>query len=65
MKNVAASIRARLGQQGKLDGADLIVWSDKVKAPVAARYAYTQYPLGCNLYNKDGLPASPFSTNGY
>lgn len=34
---------------GKFDGADLIVWSDKVKAPVAVRYAYTQHPLGCNL----------------
>jgi sialate O-acetylesterase len=51
--------------QGKFDGSDLIVWSDQVKAPVAVRYAYTQYPLGCNLYNKDGLPASPFSTSGY
>ena len=49
--------------QGKFDGADLIVWSDQVKSPVAVRYAYTQYPLGCNLYNKDGLPASPFSTS--
>jgi hypothetical protein len=29
------------------------------------RYAYTQHPIGCNLYNKDGLPASPFSTCGY
>ena len=51
--------------QGKIDGADLIVWNDKVKAPIAVRYAYTQYPLGSNLYNKEGLPASPFSTNGY
>ena len=51
--------------QGKLDGADLIVWSAKVKSPVAVRYAYTQYPLGSNLYNKEGLPASPFSTSGY
>ena len=27
--------------------------------------SYTQHPAGCNLYNKDGLPASPFSTCGY
>ena len=51
--------------EGKIDGADLVVWNDKVKSPVAVRYAYTQYPLGSNLYNKDGLPASPFSTSGY
>jgi len=36
-----------------------------VAEPVAVRYAYTQFPVGCNLYNKDGLPASPFSTSGY
>ena len=51
--------------QGKLDGSDLIVWSDKVKTPVAVRYAYTNFPTGANLYNKEGLPASPFSTSGY
>jgi hypothetical protein len=32
---------------------------------VAVRYAYTNFPAGFNLYNKDGLPASPFSTCGY
>lgn len=51
--------------QGRIDGADLVVSSEGVESPVAVRYAYTQYPLGCNLYNMDGLPASPFSTGGY
>ena len=32
---------------------------------MAVRYAYTNYPLGCNLYNKDALSASPFTTCGY
>ena len=63
------SIQARDGTwhwaDGKLDGSDLIVSSKDVKEPIAVRYAYTQYPSGCNLYNKDGLPASPFSTCGY
>ena len=51
--------------EGKLDGSDLIVFNKKVKEPIAVRYAYTQHPAGCNLYNTDGLPASPFSTCGY
>ncbi len=51
--------------EGKIDGSDLIVASKEVSDPIAVRYAYTQYPLGCNLYNKDGLPASPFTTCGY
>jgi sialate O-acetylesterase len=51
--------------EGKIDGCDLIVSSKMVAEPVAVRYGYTQFPVGCNLYNKDGLPASPFSTSGY
>jgi len=51
--------------QGRIDGNDLIVWNDAVQNPVHVRYAYTQYPTGSNLYNREGLPASPFSTSGY
>lgn len=63
------SIQAKDGTwhlaDGKIDGCDLLVSSKEVGDPIAVRYAYTQYPLGCNLYNKDGLPASPFTTCGY
>jgi sialate O-acetylesterase len=63
------SIQAKDGTwywaEGKIDGSDLIVSAKDVKEPIAVRYAYTQHPVGCNLYNKDGLPASPFSTCGY
>jgi len=63
------SIQARDGTwhwaEGRIDGSDLIVSSKEVAEPVAVRYAYTQFPVGANLYNKDGLPASPFSTSGY
>lgn len=50
---------------GVIDGSDLLVSCKDVVEPVAVRYAYTAFPAGCNLYNKDGLPASPFSTCGY
>jgi len=50
---------------GTIAGSDLIVSCQDVKRPVAARYAYTTHPTGSLLYNKDGLPASPFSTCGY
>lgn len=63
------SIQAKDGTwhwaEGRIDGSDLIVSSKDVTEPVAVRYAYTQHPVGCNLYNKEGLPASPFSTSGY
>jgi sialate O-acetylesterase len=29
---------------------------------VYVRYAWADNPDGANLYNKEGLPASPFST---
>jgi sialate O-acetylesterase len=50
---------------GKIEGSDLLVSCKEVKSPVAVRYAYTQHPCGNLLYNKEGMPASPFTTNGY
>ena len=38
------------------------VVSQAVAHPIAARYAYAISPIGCNLYNAEGLPASPFCT---
>ena len=63
------SIQAKDGAwhwaEGVIDGTDLLVSCKDVKEPVAVRYAYMNFPAGFNLYNKDGLPASPFSTCGY
>jgi len=36
----------------------------EVKTPVAVRYAWASFPL-CNLYNKDGFPASSFRTDNF
>jgi len=46
----------------KIDGDSVVVWSDKVPAPVAVRYAWADNPT-CNLSNASGLPASPFRTD--
>jgi sialate O-acetylesterase len=43
----------------------VVVSSPEVKKPVAVRYAYSMNPDGCNLYNRDGLPASPFTTDDH
>jgi len=50
---------------GTIDGSELVVSCKHVAAPKAVHYAYTNHPCGNLLYNTDGLPASPFSTNGY
>jgi sialate O-acetylesterase len=39
----------------------VVVWNDEVVKPVAVRYAWADNPQGANLYNKEGLPASPFT----
>jgi sialate O-acetylesterase len=48
----------------RIDGDDVVVFSPDVKTPVAVRYAWAGSP-DCNLYNKDGLPASPFRTDDW
>jgi sialate O-acetylesterase len=49
--------------QAKIEKDKIIVWSDEVAKPVAVRYAWANNPEGANLYNREGLPASPFRTS--
>lgn len=48
-----------------IDGQTVVVSSDKVAEPVAVRYAFVNNPEGLKLYNKAGLPASPFRTDNW
>lgn len=48
----------------EIKGDQVVVWSKKVKNPVAIRYAWADNPEGANLYNREGLPASPFRIGG-
>ena len=41
----------------------VVVWSHEVSSPVAVRYAWANNPECANLYNREGLPASPFRTS--
>ena len=45
-----------------IEGDTVVVSSDKVSKPVAVRYGWKNFPV-CNLFNKAGLPASPFRTD--
>ncbi len=44
----------------KIEGDRVVVWSDQVPKPKYLRYAWADNPDNPNLYNKEGLPASPF-----
>jgi len=48
-----------------IDGKQVIVSSPQVENPVAVRYAYYICPIRANLYNMEGLPASPFRTDNW
>jgi sialate O-acetylesterase len=49
--------------EAAIEGESVIVRSSAVSAPVSARYAWANYPFGCNLYNLAGLPAPPFRSD--
>ncbi len=46
------------------DNDTVVVWNDEIKEPYAVRYAWADSPE-CNLYNKEGLAASPFRTDNW
>ena len=48
-----------------IDGDTVTVSHPDVSKPVAVRYAYSANPLGANLYNREGFPASPFRTDDW
>ncbi len=59
---IAGADKKFVWAEAKIDGENVVVWSDKVAKPVAVRYAWAENPV-CNLYNKADLPASPFRTD--
>jgi len=44
----------------KIDGDKVIVENETIDKPKYVRYAWADNPKSANLYNKEGLPASPF-----
>jgi sialate O-acetylesterase len=50
--------------EAKIEGDTVIVSSSSVDKPVAVRFGWANYPV-LNLWNKDGLPATPFRTDSW
>lgn len=48
--------------EGIIEGDTLLVACDRVQAPCHVRYGWRNNPEEANLYNKEGLPASPFTS---
>jgi sialate O-acetylesterase len=60
---IAGSDKKFVWAQAKIENNHVMVWSENVPDPVAVRYAWADNPEGANLYNAEGLPASPFRTD--
>src|ERR1043166_1393793 len=50
--------------KAEIQGDRVVVSSREVSKPVAVRYGWADFPVA-NLWNKEGLPASPFRTDDF
>jgi sialate O-acetylesterase len=53
-----------LWAQAEIEGDQVIVTHPLIREPVAVRYGWADYPI-VNLFNREGLPASPFRTDDF
>lgn len=61
---IAGSDRKFVWAKTEIDDNTVIVSSDKISDPKAVRYGWSRW-IPCNLFNKEGLPASPFRTDDW
>ncbi len=60
---IAGADKKFVWANAKIEGDKVMVWSDEISEPKYVRYAWADNPDNPNLYNKEGLPASPFRTD--
>ncbi|MFD3001958.1 sialate O-acetylesterase [Pontibacter toksunensis] len=60
---IAGADKEFVWAKARIEGDKVVVWSEEVPEPKYVRYAWADNPAGANLYNKEGLPASPFRTD--
>ena len=60
---IAGADKKFLWAQTRIARNKVIVWNDNISHPVSVRYAWADNPESANLYNNEGLPASPFRTD--
>jgi len=61
--SIAGADKKFVSAKAKIENNKIVVWNDHLIDPVTVRYAWADNPEGANLYNKEGLPASPFGTD--
>lgn len=61
---IAGADKKFVNAQAEIQGDKIVVCSPQVAKPVAVRYGWANFPV-VNLWNKVGLPASPFRTDNW
>jgi sialate O-acetylesterase len=61
---IAGPDRKFIPARASIDGRRVVVSSPLVPQPVAVRYGWADYPI-VNLFNREGLPATPFRTDDF
>jgi sialate O-acetylesterase len=61
---IAGADKRFVWADARVEGESVVVSSEEVRAPVAVRYGWADNPP-CNLFNRAGLPASPFRTDDW
>jgi sialate O-acetylesterase len=61
---IAGTDRKFVKAEAEIRGDKVVVFSPKVQHPAAVRFGWANYPV-VNLWNKEGLPASPFRTDDF
>ena len=62
---IAGKDRKFVWAKAEIKNKKVVVYSPKIKNPVAVRYAWADNPEDANLYSKNGLPAGPFRTDDW
>jgi sialate O-acetylesterase len=60
---IAGADRKFVWAEAVIKDNTVVVKSDEIADPQYVRYAWADNPEGANLYNIDGLPASPFEAD--
>lgn len=60
---IAGEDKKFIWARAEIQGDQVITWNEEVPNPRYVRYAWADNPINPNLYNREGLPASPFRTD--
>ena len=62
---IASADKKFVWADAAIEGDTVVVSSKTVTNPAAVRYGWSQIFNWANLFNKDGLPATPFRTDAW